>query len=301
VDNLIRANLSKRWHYESRVKELESYALKLETSREKHPTRPEDMLGCNVVVENHSRIGDAAAMVTGLFKLEYRRPESPDSTFNRSDSFAFEDLRLYVSWHDDPTLPTTGLRGFLFEVQVKTFLQHAWGIATHDLIYKSDEISWGSSRVAYQVKAMLENAELSITEAKRLTACALLARADKKTKRVQETMEALKQRWHEPGTLPKNLQGLAHNVINISETLRVPLDKLWADVDVATAGGRGASLLNLSPYAAILDSLLKQRGQTLFDPLRHKNNERHLFVPDEVQLPPLPREVSNWIIKAAGP
>jgi ppGpp synthetase/RelA/SpoT-type nucleotidyltranferase len=298
VDKLIRASISKRWHYESRVKELESYALKLETSREKHPARPEDMLGCTVVVENHSRIADATAMVVELFKLEYRRPEAPDFTFNRSDSFAFDDLRLYVSWHDDPTLPATGLEGLLFEVQVKTFLQHAWGIATHDLIYKSDEVSWGSSRVAYQVKAMLENAELSITEAKRLTSCALLDRADKRTKRVQETMEALKQRWSQPGTLPKNLQGLANNVINISETLRIPLDKLWTAVDVATANGGGASLLNLSPYAAILDSLLKQRGPSLLDSLGHKNNERYLFVPDEVPLPQLNPAVSSWIIKS---
>lgn len=297
VESLIRANISKRWHYENRVKELESYALKLETSREKHPIRPEDMLGCTVVVENHSRIADAAEIITRLFKLEYRKPESPNATFNRSDSFAFEDLRLYVSWLDDPTLPPTGLEGVLFEVQVKTFLQHAWGIATHDLIYKSDEISWGSSRVAYQVKAMLENAELSITEAKRLTACAMLDRADEKTKEIQETIKALKQRWPQPETLPKNLQGLAQNVIYISRTLNVDLDELWAIVDAATESGGGASLLNLSPYSAILDALVKKRGLALFTSLQHPKNSRSLFVPNEVELPQLPPKVRNWIIQ----
>ena len=52
----------------------------------------------------------------------------------------------------------------IFEVQIKTILQHAWSIATHDLIYKTDTVSWPKERIAFQVKAMLEHAEIAIAE-----------------------------------------------------------------------------------------------------------------------------------------
>ena len=297
VDAKIAGRKSPKWHYESRVKELESYAIKLETGRERHPRRPEDMFACTVVVENHSKIPEAAKIAADLFKEEYRRPTLANKTALYPHSFAFEDLRIYASWVDEDSLPPTPANGLLFEIQIKTFLQHAWGIATHDLIYKTDEANWGSSRVAYQVKAMLENAEMSISEAKQLTTCALLARTDFQTETLAATIQSLKARWTEPGTLPHNIQGLAHNVIDLGKTLRIQLQDIWASLDTATAAGRGAKLLDLSPYAAILDALVAERKAPLFAPLAHRNNERHLFVPNEIDLPALPNGAQNWIVR----
>src|SRR6185295_542993 len=76
--------------------------------------------------------------------------------------FSFDDLRLYTKWKPDVTLPTPTFAGVVFELQIKTFLQHAWSIATHDLIYKTDSISWPKERVAFEIKAMLEHAENAI-------------------------------------------------------------------------------------------------------------------------------------------
>jgi ppGpp synthetase/RelA/SpoT-type nucleotidyltranferase len=199
VDGKIVGRKTRKWHYESRIKEPESFALKLETGREPNPRRSEDLFACTLVVENHSKIPEAAKIVTELFKEEYRRPEQPNRTHMNSSNFAFDDLRIYASWVDDGVGPPTVANGLLFEIQIKTFLQHAWGIATHDLIYKTDEANWGSSRVAYQVKAMLENAELSISEAKRLTTCSILDRTDSRTVAVGETITRLKDRWKETG------------------------------------------------------------------------------------------------------
>lgn len=296
VDEMIRAKKSSRWHYESRVKEAESYVLKLETGREKFPGRPEDMFGCTLVVENHSKIEEAAQLITSLFKEQYRRPENPRSTSLPSHSFAFDDLRLYVSWHDDDSLPPTGLEGVLFEAQIKTFLQHAWGIATHDLVYKSDSISWGTSRVAHQVKAMLENAELSISEAKKLTDCALLARDDRETRDVTAVISEIRARWPDPDFLPKQLVRLAQNVLDLARTFRLQPVDIWSAVDAASAAGRGAKLMNVSPYSAILEALVVARGAPLFQPLQHPNNRRHVFVPAEVELPSLPPLAMTWII-----
>ena len=154
-----------------------------------------------------------------------------------------------------------------------------------------------SNRIAYQVKAMLENAELSISEAKQLTACALLARADPHTETLADTIGNLKRRWTEPGTLPRNIQGLARNLIDLSRTLRIQLPEVWAILDRATTAGRGASLLNLSPYAAVLDALVTERKDALFGPLDHPNNTRCLFVPAEIELPLLPSRAQTRIIR----
>lgn len=296
VDPLVLGRKNARWHYESRIKAVESYALKLETCRVDDPSCPEDMFGCTLVVENHSKIAEAAGLITALFEEKLRRPPSAGNTSLRSDSFAFDDLRLYVAWNDDPALPPSGLDGLLFEVQVKTFLQHAWGIATHDLIYKSDEVTWGGSRVAYQVKAMLENAELSISEARRLQSNAMLARADAETVQLGETIIAIHARWADPNQLPTDLQRLARNLVELARLLRVDLSDLWGALDASTEQGRGAKTLDLSPYGAVLRSLIEARGASLFNALlQHK--KRKLFVPAEIELPSLSQTVLSRIVR----
>src|SRR5208337_1144238 len=142
VDEKIKSSKDERWHYESRLKIMESFALKIETGRIHSPKELEDFFACTIVVENKSAIQKAEDIILNNFVLKERRPRSENSTHKKSDSFPFDDLRLYVKWKDDPALRPTGVDGMLFEVQIKTFLQHAWSIATHDLIYKSDSVSW---------------------------------------------------------------------------------------------------------------------------------------------------------------
>ena len=61
--------------------------------------------------------------------------------------------------------------------------------------------------------------------------------------------------------------------------------------------GRGAKLLDLSPYAAILEALVANRKARLFSPLAHNKNDRHLFVPNEIELPALPDVPNKSILR----
>jgi hypothetical protein len=143
---------------------------------------------------------------------------------------------------------------------------------------------------------MLENAELSISEAKHLTECELLDRADEQTRALVATISAIRDRWTEPASLPRNVQGLAQNILDLAYRLRLEIAVVWQIVDAATGRGRGAKLLDLSPYGAILDALVSAKGAALFGPLAYERNRRHVFVPGEVALPPLPVAVKKWII-----
>ena len=296
VDSLLLSNKEKRWHYESRVKAEESFALKLETGRVPDPNNPEDFFACTLVVENHARIATAEELINRLFVVQSRRPKLDTATHLSPENFGFDDLRLFVKWKDDAALPPTTLSGMVFEIQVKTYLQHAWGIATHDFVYKSDDVDWAESRIAFQVKAMLEHAELSIGEAKRLSEAKLLGRCDKVNLELKETIMAIKDRW-QPDQLPTDLKRLAENIVNLSRSLELKPDELWRVVDEATHNGSGAKLLNLSPYAATLDALFNAKGQALFDSLGKYYIKNSIFVPDEITLPNLPADVMKKIVR----
>jgi hypothetical protein len=97
--------------------------------------------------------------------------------------------------------------------------------------------------------------------------------------------------------LPANIQGLANNILDLTRTLRLNVDDVWAILDAASANGRGANLLDLSPYAAILESLIAARGGQLFRPLAHEKNDHYVFVPTEIELPTLPAGAEKWIVQ----
>jgi hypothetical protein len=293
VDDLFRAKKSPRWHYESRVKGEQSFALKLETGRD-DPRMPEDLFGATLVVENYTKRKEAEEMVSELFTLVERRPANPKKTHLRPHSFDFDELRIYVKWRDEPSQKPTGLDGRVFEVQIKTFLQHAWGIATHDLIYKTDQINWGLTRVAYQVKAMLENAELSISEANRLTDSSMLDRTDGDSESVAAAATQIRSRWP-PEALPKDMVRLTANLLNLIRVFQLTDSaELWTAIDQATELGRGAKTLNLSPYSAMIDALIGMKGATLFSKL--KTGKHRLFIPKEITLPDLPTEILKNIV-----
>ena len=284
VDAQLRSKKDRRWHYESRVKSLESFAQKLESGRFRNPRAVEDLFACTLVVPNLLDVAAAEKTVTEVFALQYRRPQKGDQTRTAPESFPFDDLRLYVRWKDDDATPPTGLTSITFEVQVKTFLQHAWSIATHDLIYKTAEVHWGKQRIAYQIRAMLEHAELSIQEAERLATNENLQKTTRRTEGVRETIALLKSMW-EPGDLPEDLRRLAENVNGLCRALSLDLEELRALLDEETQEGRGTQTLNLSPYAVVVQSLARRRWDKLKSLMDDENARATVLLPAEVELP----------------
>ena len=93
-----------------------------------------------------------------------------------------------------PESETNKLSNITFEIQIKTFLQHAWDIAIHDIIYKGDDINWRMQRIAYQIKAMLEHAEVSIHEIERIKESEILPKENKHIQNLNKIKEFLKKK-----------------------------------------------------------------------------------------------------------
>jgi ppGpp synthetase/RelA/SpoT-type nucleotidyltranferase len=283
VDSIIRPGLHHRWHYESRIKSIESFTLKIESGRYENPSALEDFFAATIVVRNGSELADAVKLAGELFAFAFRRPENDAETRKAPEAFPFDDLRLYVRWKDAAALPPTGLNGILFEVQIKTFLQHAWSIATHDLIYKSDEASWSKMRIAYQIKAMLEHAELSIQEAVKLSLSDALAKSDARTAALKTFMTVVNDLW-EKENLPSDIRRLAENIMTLAKLVDLDAAALRLLLEEEKVGGRGPLIGNLSPYGAVLQTLIDRKHAALNSALT-KKQRKSVLIPAEIAMP----------------
>ena len=282
VRELLRIPIEERnWFYLSRLKKLESFALKVETGRVSDPNKVEDFFACTIVVPTMKEVQEAEELVCGSFKLDNRRPRQREITHKPSFSFAFDDLRLYVARQPSASGRHPEIDGIVFEVQIKTILQHAWSLATHDLIYKADTVSWPLERIAFQVKAMLEHAEVAIDKAGSLSEGSSVAKSDRRTIIVRELMGEIKRVWTDD-RLPTDLKRLAENILNI---LRIagPGEVRFQEVIASEQKRLGVLPYDLSPYALTLQALAHFQG---IDFQRKFLDSRiTIFVHDDMQLP----------------
>src|ERR1700684_1659319 len=73
ADERIRGLKRDAWHYESRLKQEQNFALKVESGRAKNPGAVEDVFACTLVVRNATEIGEAEALIRQNFVVRERR------------------------------------------------------------------------------------------------------------------------------------------------------------------------------------------------------------------------------------
>lgn len=286
VDQLLRGRRESSWHYESRIKSMESFALKLESGRWKGAEDVDDFLAAVLVVQNMSGLQDAESLIMNAFRVVSRRPKSRRSTTTKADEFPFDDTRLYVSWSPASIVPRPQYNELIFEIQLRTFLQHAWNIATHDVVYKTEALKWSKERLAAQVRASLEQAEVTLHEIDKLANSAVLRRSDSRTRQITSVTNLLVKVW-EPQRLPTDIKRMSTNVLTLIESLGISVRKLGSLLTEEECAGRGSLMQNLSPFGTIMQSLIWREPEAMRRLLCSRSRDFAICIPSEIQLPHL--------------
>ncbi|WJS89743.1 hypothetical protein [Microbacterium testaceum] len=260
--------LPKGWYTESRVKEPDSFNQKIETGKVPDFAHMEDFVGALVVVPLPSDVPIALARIGEFFTTDYRRPLDDARTEVPAPEFKFNDIRLYGHLTHDPAMPPTPLESIVFEIQVKTFFQHAWSTATHDLVYKYPNFSWSRSRVAAQVKAILEHAEMSLAALDQLEAIDTFKREGEPESTLNALLEICLSHWPE-NELPDNRKRMAESLLELCRAM----DLTPATFSELMERGRiefGGHPEGWSPYQCTVDYMSRyapeRLAQVLQDP-----------------------------------
>jgi ppGpp synthetase/RelA/SpoT-type nucleotidyltranferase len=251
VDELIRGCIPERWLYFSRVKSIESFYVKMQQGR--RGSLYEDILAGTIVVERAVQIDKAVEYLKESFEVESRRPVNPAETNKAPESFQFDDLRLYLRLKERQRYGD--FSKYKFEIQIKTYLQHAWIIATHDLVYKSDKAdSWAKKRVAYQIKAMLEHVETSIATVEELAKSKIV---NLSTLQINERIKIAEQikLWdydlgQSTGKIVENIQ----NIIHMCEVSWIDVVG-WVNNETQSNSAGGCNATRFSLFEIILDAI----------------------------------------------
>lgn len=289
---------TKGWFFRSRVKALESFALKLETGRIDKPSEPEDFFACTIIVPTQLYVEQAEELVRELYPIITRRPDRDSLTHKEASSFVFDDLRLYVLRGEGSGAVNIDLKDLTFEIQIKTILQFAWGEATHDLIYKTDSVSWPKERIAYQVKAMLEHAELAISEATTLSRSSAVAKQDNRTVDILRIIEQAEDFWSSDA-LPADRKRLAENIRGALAIAKVKAENLTI---LLQSEQRRCGLVprDLSPYAFVVQALAHSTDTNLEERLRGGGKGK-LLIHSAMDLPVWMRSPHTRLIDLDAP
>ncbi len=181
--------------YESRIKTRTSYIEKLQTGRFSS-TDVEDILACTLVVPTTSDVERCIRELPPAIVVASQR--GPSSRQKDPAVFRFDEWQLTCTL---ATSSSTAPPPLQFELQVKTVTIHAWGRATHALVYKGDEFDWRRERLSAQLRALAEQADLLYDEFLRISRRVPRSRS-KQTDDLQAAALALKS-WIEDGLVPK--------------------------------------------------------------------------------------------------
>ena len=190
----------------------------------------------------------------------------------------FDDLRSYGKLKNNPKLPSTSINNVLFEIQIKTFLQHAWTLATYDRTYKSKKNDWGEMRIAYQIKAMLENIELSISQIDTIKKSTLVKKNNPTLKRYEKIENILTDNWIDV-LLPKSKirSSLIQNIDIMLKKIKVTPDDIDSILKNEEHRVHGLKK-SLPPYFGILQLIINHKKSKIESFLKDNKFDKFMLV-----------------------
>lgn len=269
-----------KWIFVHRIKEIDSYALKLITGRT-NGYEIDDFLACTIVVPNLNAIEQAKKLVSECFDIIDEKPS--EFVNHRPTEFNFDSIRL--SCKVKKSVQRKVYSKLMFEIQIKTLLEYAWSEATHDFSYKGSSASWAKERLAAQIKASLSNIDLSIYDMETISTSPFLNKRNKSYESLAEILKFITEEFGNVGVaIPRDVKRLSEEVFRLLKRVELELSDLKDCLEKETSEGRGYKTINLSIFSIILVSLFKQRSDLMIAKLAKKARGPNLVIPKETHI-----------------
>lgn len=249
---------SKGYLFSGRPKDPQSLSEKLESGRYAKWSDIDDMYATTIVLPTASHEEQAITYLTSTFEqVEIRRR---NSTQKPADVFRFDSTRFIGRVRPEvASTLTPGVESIRFEVQLPTVFEYAWGVATHDLVYKGEEIDWAKMRLAAQLKSAVEQIDMIIAGFE--GTASFIARSphdetDAKSYLVGELKKLVAEGVIQQEIVPRSWSRLADNVVSLVKSyttnkykahsgVRELVDALSASLRASPSTLRSGSLFQL--------------------------------------------------------
>jgi len=149
---------------ESRVKSLPSFldkVYRLISANKNLEDIFNDLVGIRLVTYYNEDVDQITDLIERKFKIHSKNSEY-ESHKRAPDQFGYSSIHYKVSLSPDKNYSTelTKFQGIIFEVQVRTVVQHAWATIDHKIRYKTaEEIPRDIRREIFQLSALFELAD----------------------------------------------------------------------------------------------------------------------------------------------
>jgi ppGpp synthetase/RelA/SpoT-type nucleotidyltranferase len=147
-----------------RIKTLESLSEKIETGRYSKWSDLDDFYAATIIIPSLNYETEIIGFLRRMFiEVELRKR---GKTKKAPDVFRFDSTRFIgkLKQVGEPT-PIGNIN---FEIQIKTAFEHAWSVATHSMVYKTNNIDWKLLRIAAQLKSSVEQLDMIVSGSKQL-------------------------------------------------------------------------------------------------------------------------------------
>lgn len=154
---------SQNYPFSGRIKRADSVAEKIEMGRYQRFSEIDDLVAFTLIVPRVSRVAEVVDFCKASFDVVSVRSKS--TTQKPPEVFRFDSTRVIARVRrplDLVDAPGQMIFKLLFEIQVRTAFEHAWSVATHDLVYKAPRINWKRVRLAAQLKATSEGLDAAV-------------------------------------------------------------------------------------------------------------------------------------------
>jgi ppGpp synthetase/RelA/SpoT-type nucleotidyltranferase len=148
--------------FSGRIKTPDSIGEKIEMGRYERFSQIEDLVAFTLIIPSANFEGRVVEFCRSKFQvIEIRNKLSARKS---PELFRFDSTRVIARLHRRPDVEQNvpSIFDWPFEIQVRTAFEHAWAVATHDLVYKGASIDWKRLRLAAQLKATSETLDAAI-------------------------------------------------------------------------------------------------------------------------------------------